>query len=304
VILFDGTSLDSWQTLEKTPAKWKLAGGAMEVSPGAGAIETKTAFGDVQLHVEWASPTPPQGTGQNRGNSGIFLMGVYELQVLDSFKADTYADGQAGSIYGQFPPLFNASRPPGEWQTYDVAFRRPRFDSSGKLLEPARITLIHNGILVQNNEALLGETNWLKWLPYEPRSQGPIQLQDHGHPVRFRNIWLRTLPERPAPTAEDLKRPATIVLSADVLNAFQGEYVMDPKAPDSRTTVKSGGGSLLVRFPYRAIDYIFQPISANTFDMPDTDGRLTFRQDAQGRVTGAVFRIADQERELVKVSGQ
>ena len=302
VILFDGTGLENWQTPEGKPARWKTVDGYMEVSPGAGAIQTKAGFGDVQLHVEWASPNPPEGTGQNRGNSGIFLMGVYELQVLDSFRADTYADGQAGAIYGQCPPLFNASRPPGQWQIFDIAFRRPRFDSSGKLLEPARVTLVHNGILVQNNEELLGQTNWLKWLPYESTgATGPIQLQDHGHPVRFRNIWLRELPERPTPTAKDLERPSPIAVSAGALDRFVSEYVMDPKSPDSRTKVSRDSGHLLVTFPYRAIAYVFEPIAETVFDMPDTDGRLTFQADAQGRVTGAVFKIGDQERVLKRV---
>ena len=177
-------------------------------------IETKSTFGDVQLHVEWAAPIRRRGVGQDRGNSGVFLMGQFEIQVLDSYQADTYADGQAGAIYGQYPPLFNASRPPGEWQTYDIAFRRPRFDGSGKLLEPARITLFHNGILVQNNEEPFGPTSWLEWEPYDASrgDRGPIALQDHDHPVRYRNIWLRELPERPAPTAADLARPKTIPL--------------------------------------------------------------------------------------------
>ena len=140
------------------------------------------------------APDPPAGKGQDRGNSGIFLMGVYEIQVVDSYRADTYADGQAGALYGQYPPLANASRPPGEWQTYEIAFRRPRFGSDGKLLEPARFTVIHNGILVQNNEELWGGTNWLEPAPYENHGdRGPIELQDHGHKVRFRNIWLREL---------------------------------------------------------------------------------------------------------------
>ena len=197
VILFDGTNLDGWQSPEGGAARWKVTGGSFEVAPGTGPIQTKAQFGDVQLHVEWASPSPAAGKGQDRGNSGIFLMGLYELQVLDSYRADTYADGQAGAIYGQFPPLSNASRPPGEWQAYDIAFRRPRFDKDGKLTEPARVTLFHNGILVQNTEELFGQTSWLEGEPYEAHgNRGPIQLQDHGHPVRFRNIWIRDLPER------------------------------------------------------------------------------------------------------------
>ena len=219
IMLFDGTNLDAWRTPEGGPARWKVTNGFVEIAAGTGPIESKGKFGDVQLHVEWASPSPPAGKGQGRGNSGVFLMGLYEIQVLDSYRADTYADGQAGAIYGQYPPLFNASRPPGEWQTYDVAFRRPRFDKNGKLLEPARVTLIHNGILVQNNEELWGGTNWLESSPYEAHAdRGRIELQDHGHPVRFRNFWVRELPERPMPTAEDRARPTIISLSAAALD--------------------------------------------------------------------------------------
>ena len=227
VILFDGANLDAWRSPEGGPAPWKVSDGFMEVVPGTGPIDTKGKFGDVQLHVEWASPSPAVGKGQNRGNSGIFLMGVYELQVIDSYRADTYADGQAGAIYGQYPPLANASRPPGEWQTYDIAFRRPRFDAGGKLLEPARFTVIYNGILIQNNEELWGGTNWLEPVPYENHGdRGPIELQDHGHKVRFRNIWLRELPERPAPPANYLSERKIISLSTEALDALTGKYVM------------------------------------------------------------------------------
>ena len=208
VVLFDGTSLDAWKTPEGGPAAWSVKDGVLEVVPGAGPIETKGQFGDVQLHVEWAAPDPPAGIGQDRGNSGIFLMGQFEIQVLDSYKADTYADGQAGAIYGQYPPLANAARPPGQWQTYDIAFRRPRFDEAGKLEHPATITVFLNGILVQNNEEPWGPTSWLEPYPYDPSvDRGPIQLQDHSHPVRFRNIWIRDLPERPAATARDVQEP-------------------------------------------------------------------------------------------------
>ena len=193
VILFDGTSLDAWRTPEGTPARWKVSDGFMEVGAGTGLIETRREIlGMCNCGVEWASPNPPVGKGQDRGNSGIFLMGVFELQVIDSYQADTYADGQAGAIYGQYPPLANASRPPGEWQTYDIAFRRPRFDKAGKLLEPARFTLIHNGILIQNNEELWGGTNWLEPAPYDSQAdRGPIELQDHGHKAAVLQIfWL------------------------------------------------------------------------------------------------------------------
>ena len=162
IILFDGTNLDAWKSTEGGAAQWKVMGGFLEVNPGTGPIETKAKFADVQLHIEWAAPNPPVGKGQDRGNSGIFFMGQFEVQVLDSYRADTYADGQAGALYGQYPPLANACRPPGEWQAYEIAFRRPRFDTDGKLIEPARLTVFHNGILIQNNEELWGGTNWLE----------------------------------------------------------------------------------------------------------------------------------------------
>jgi hypothetical protein len=148
----------------------------------------------VQLHVEWAAPSPPSGDGQNRGNSGVFLMGRYEVQVLDSYRNTTYPDGQAAALYGQYPPLVNASRPPGEWQTYDIVFRRPRFDANGKLLSKARVTVFHNGVLVQDAVELTGPTAHHARPAYSAHPDRlPILLQDHGDPVRYRNIWLRNL---------------------------------------------------------------------------------------------------------------
>jgi hypothetical protein len=303
VILFDGTNLDAWKSHSGGPARWKVAGGVMETVPGTGVIETRASYGDIQLHVEWAAPDPPHGVGQDRGNSGIFLMGQFEIQVLDSFKADTYADGQAGAIYGQYPPLFNASRPPGQWQTYDVAFRRPRFDGSGKLLEPARVTLFHNGILVQDNEEPFGPTSWLKWLPYDADrgGRGPIALQDHDHPVRYRNIWLRELPDRPAPTAAELARPQTVVIPPEVLDRYAGQYRLNAKPDAPRATIAREGGHLTISFPFRPQSLVLEPISETQFDMPFTDGRFTFRTDDAGRVTGVHFRIGDGERDMKRV---
>ena len=258
VVLFDGKNLDAWRGNGGKPAGWKVADGAMEVVAGSGAIRTKDQFGDIQLHVEWASPNPAVGKGQDRGNSGIILMGLFELQVLDSYRADTYADGQAGALYGQYPPLLNASRPPGEWQTYDVAFRRPRFDDSGKLLEPARVTLIHNGVVIQNNEELLGQTNWLKWTPYMSHAEkGPIELQDHGHPVKFRNIWLRNLTDRPAPTLQDLKRPEVVAMPEKDLDAFAGQYVM---GSGTKVAITRDGGYLMVKFPFLPLPLTIVPV--------------------------------------------
>jgi hypothetical protein len=161
---------------------------------GTGSLRTARSFGDIQLHIEWRAATPPTASGQNRSNSGVFLMGRYEVQVLDSYQNETYADGQAAALYGQRPPLVNASRPPGEWQTYDIVFRRPRFAADGRVLEPARITLLHNGVLVHDAVAFTGATAHMRAASYEAHEDRlPISLQDHGDPVRFRNIWVREL---------------------------------------------------------------------------------------------------------------
>jgi hypothetical protein len=194
VVLFSGKDLSEWTTAKGAEPGWLVRDGYMEVVKKAGEIRTKRAFGDCQLHVEWASPSPAVGTGQDRGNSGVFLMGVYEVQVLDSYDSKTYADGTASAIYGQYPPLVNASRKPGEWQTYDIVFHRPRFDASGGVVSPARLTVIHNGVLTQDNEELTGPTAHKARPPYKAHPDKQyIALQDHGHPVRFRNIWVREL---------------------------------------------------------------------------------------------------------------
>ncbi|MEZ4698638.1 MAG: DUF1080 domain-containing protein [Rhodothermales bacterium] len=179
---------------EHRPAEWTVGDGFFSVKPGTGGIRTKAGFGDVQLHVEWATPNPPRGEGQDNGNSGVFLMGQYEVQVLNSYGNKTYPDGQASALYGQYPPLVNASRAPGQWQTYDIIFHRPRFAADGSLQSPARFTVIHNGVLTQDNVSLTGATAHHARPPYEAHADAlPIALQDHGHPVRFRNIWLREL---------------------------------------------------------------------------------------------------------------
>ena len=303
IVLFDGSDLHAWRSSDGGPARWKVADHAMETVPGAGPIETRKTFGDIQLHLEWATPSSPSGMGQDRGNSGVFLMGQFEIQVLDSYKADTYADGQAGAIYGQYPPLSNASRAPGEWQSYDIAFRRPRFDAAGNLLEPARVTVFHNGILVQNNEEPFGPTSWLKWLPYKGiGDRGPISLQDHDHPVRYRNIWLRELPERPAPTAEILARPKVISLPAEILDQYTGQYLLNPKPGAPKATIAREGGHLTVSFPFRPEPLTLEAISETEFDMPYTDGRFTFIKDANGRVSSVLFRIGDSERNMKKIA--
>ncbi len=195
IVLFDGKDWSKWVKDDGSgPAMWKAAGAYGEVVKGSGSIKTKQAFGDCQLHVEFAEPNPPVGEDQDRGNSGVFLMDEYEIQVLDSYQNKTYADGSAGSVYGQYPPMVNAMRPPGQWQTYDIIFHGPRFDSAGKLTRPAHITVLHNGVLIQDNVTPTGPTGHHVRPPYVAGpTKKPLGLQDHGHPVRYRNIWIREL---------------------------------------------------------------------------------------------------------------
>lgn len=193
IVLFDGKDLSAWKNETGKAAKWTVREGYAEVN-GTGSILTKDEFGDLQLHVEWASPVEVQGEGQGRGNSGVYFQGRYEVQVLDSFGNRTYPDGQAGAIYKIAAPLANVSRKPGEWQSYDIVFRAPKPAADGKV-EPGSLTVLHNGVLVQDHVPLKGEaTTAAKFSGATP--QGPLMLQDHGNPVRYRNIWLRRLPSR------------------------------------------------------------------------------------------------------------
>jgi len=192
VVLFDGTDLSQWAGKDGE-AKWKVENGYMEVAPGTGGIKTKECFGDCQLHVEWAEPTVIKGESQGRGNSGVFLMGLYEIQVLACYENPTYADGTTGGIYGQYPPLVNACRKPGQWQCYDIIWIAPRFDGE-KLVSPARVTVLQNGLVIHHDQELLGPTQHRTtsgYVPHDPT--GPLELQDHGDLVRFRNIWYRPL---------------------------------------------------------------------------------------------------------------
>lgn len=192
IILFDGTDLSKWKD-GNGPARWKVENGYMEVARNTGSIETRDNIGDCQLHVEFSEPTPAEGHGQERGNSGVIFFGRYEVQVLDSYDNPTYPDGQAAAIYGQYPPLVNASRKPGTWQFYDILFTVPRWED-GKLVKPGYFTVFHNGVAVHNHVELLGNTNHRaapNYVPHPPR--GPLVLQNHGNPVRFRNIWYREL---------------------------------------------------------------------------------------------------------------
>ena len=202
VVLFDGKDLSKWQDGKGGDAPWKVEDGAMVIAPKTGSIQTKDKFRDVQLHIEWMEPKGIEGKSQGRGNSGVLIMGMYELQVLDSHDNQTYADGGAGAIYGQYPPLANPIRPQGQWQAYDVVFHAPTYDGS-KMSKPATITVLFNSVLVQDHMKLLGPVHHKELTKYPDShpEKGPLQLQDHGNPVRFRNIWVRELKDKPvAPT--------------------------------------------------------------------------------------------------------
>lgn len=198
IVLFDGKDLSKWIQMGRgaivvDPPKWKVENGYMEIAPRTGRLVTKEKFGDCQLHVEWMIPKEVQGAGQDRGNSGVELMMRYEIQVLESFENVTYADGQAASIYGQWPPLVNASRPQGEWNVYDIFFEAPKFEGE-KLVKPAYVTVVHNGMMVHHRQEILGAAVHRRVATYRPHgAEEPLSLQDHGHPVRYRNIWVRKL---------------------------------------------------------------------------------------------------------------
>jgi len=194
IVLFSGKDLSEWTNAKGESAKWKTDGNAMTVTKGTGNIQTKKGFGSCQLHIEWQTPTAIEGEGQGRGNSGVFLMGLYEVQVLDSYNNRTYSNGQAASIYKQHIPLVNATKQPGEWQTYDIIFTAPKFNADGGVQAPGYLTVIHNGVLVQDHVELKGETVYIGAPSYKKHADKlPIILQDHGNPVKFRNIWIREL---------------------------------------------------------------------------------------------------------------
>lgn len=192
VVLFDGQELGRWRDAQGGPARWKVADGFAEVN-GTGNVFSRDEFGDCQLHLEWAAPAPPKGDGQGRGNSGVYFQGRYEIQILDSYQSRTYPDGQAGAFYGNAAPLVNASRKPGEWQTYDIIFRAPKLADGGQEVAPGSLTVFHNGVLIQDHVPVRSPTTAAAFGAVARSGKGPLMLQDHGNPVRYRNIWLRPL---------------------------------------------------------------------------------------------------------------
>ena len=276
VVLFDGKDLSQWVSMEGNPTKWTVRDGYMECVKGSGYIRTLRSFGDTQLHVEWATPAKVEGEGQGRGNSGVFLgLDRYEVQVLDSYESRTYADGSAASVYGQYPPLVNACRPPGEWQTYDIVYTAPRFDADGKLLSPTRLTVFHNGVLVQNNVTLTGPTGWIDRAPYAPHPEKqPLSLQDHGNPVRYRNIWARELGKAGKPE---------FTLATSLLDSYAGTYASTRIAREgSQLTAEVGGRKLL----------LFAE-SLTKFFAKTTDVQVEFKPGADGTIGEMVWSVGE-----------
>jgi hypothetical protein len=297
VVLFDGTGVTAWRNAKGDSAGWVVRNGAMEAVPGAGFVYTRQEFGDVQLHIEWAAPTPPKDTGQGRGNSGVFLMGSYELQVLDSYHNDTYPDGQAGAAYGQYPPLVNASLPPGTWQSYDIVFRRPRFDSTGALMSPARMTAFQNGILIQDDVALWGPTDWLQAESYAPGpDRGPIALQDHGNPVRYRNIWVRELPEVPTKAPS---MPVAAAVPDSTLDHLVGRYANGGMV----LVIHRTAAGLLVELPENREQALI-PLSRREYALGYTAATLSVTPGPGGHPAKLTFRMGDTVFDLVPMDGK
>ncbi len=286
IVLFDGTGLDAW-TNNGQPAGWKVESGYMEVTPGGGSIETRQSFGDCQLHVEWAAPHPPKGSGQGCGNSGVYLMKTYEIQVLDSHGNETYSDGQAASLYAQYPPLVNSSLPSGQWQTYDIVFRRPRFDADGNLLTPAIVTLFHNGVLAQDHAELTGPTAWMNRPKYQAHpDQLPLLLQNHGDAVRFRNIWIRELePYAEKERAIQVPVEKAIEMSEEALGRYAGKYEL---SPTSFYRVEKEDGHLVFFMGDSPLTAMY-PASATEFFSKALDARFEFTLGPDGAPEGIAF---------------
>ena len=263
VVLFDGRDLSQWVAMNGQPSKWTVRDAAMECVPGAGYVRTLRSFGDCQLHIEFATPSPASGKSQGRGNSGVFFgMGRYEIQVLDSYQNNTYADGSCGSVYNQFPPLVNASRPPGEWQTYDILWTAPKFAEDGTLVSAPRVTVFHNGVVIQNNVELIGETGWLTRAPFKHHAEKlPIALQDHGNPVRYRNVWVRELQQG---------KPEFYLPDA-TLNRYVGKY--------DGCEVTRRDGTLILH--YEGVDTVLYAESPTHFFSKIVDIQATFDPQAE-----------------------
>jgi Domain of Unknown Function (DUF1080) len=289
VVLFDGKDISQWVAMDGSPTKWVMRDGALECVPGSGYVRTSESFGDCQLHVEWASPIPADGESQGRGNSGVFFgFDRYEVQVLDSYQNQTYADGSAAAVYGQYPPLVNVTLPPGKWQTYDILWTAPRFDADGHLVSKARETIFHNGVLVQNNVELTGPTAWIGRAPYKAHPERlPIALQDHGHPVRFRNVWVRELGS---------PRHKEFMLSDALLDSYVGVYKRGPN-PDDTVTIRRAPDGLLA-LSLAGVSLMMHAESQTRFFALTTDVQCEF--NASDRAT-ALLTVGDHDEHAMKM---
>lgn len=299
VVLFDGSDLSRWRAADGSPAKWIIKDGSLAAVPGGGPVFTREGYGDIQLHVEWAAPTPGRGKGQGRGNSGVFLMSKYEVQVLDSHENVTYTDGQAAAVYGQYPPLVNASRPAGEWQAYDIVFRRPRFRPDGSVAQPARITVFHNGVLVQDNAKIWGPTSWLQHLPYRSHPDRlPLSLQDHGNPVLYRNIWLRELEEEPRPGPDHHQTKPIITMTPPMLDRYVGRYSPDYGLP---VVISREGEALYAAFgvlpPLELLAH-----SKKEFSLRWTAATVMFELGEDGSPESMTFHIGGDARPATRMA--
>ena len=275
-VLFGGKDLAQWVGMDGSPTKWVTRDGYMECVRGSGYVRTLQNFGDCQLHVEWATPVPAHGEGQGRGNSGVFFgLDRYEVQVLDSYDNKTYADGSAAAIYGQYPPLVNACLPPGKWQTYDIIYTAPRFAADGKVLSPVRLTVFHNGVLVQNNVSLTGPTSWLERAPYQPHPEKqPLSLQDHGNPVRFRNIWVRELGK---PGKKEFTFPPAL------LDRYVGRYdTVEVAWEDSQLVARISG-----------VKFLMFAESPTRFFAKTTDVQLEFPSTSSGQADQVTWSVGE-----------
>lgn len=294
IVLFNGNGLGEWCSMEGEKPKWKATNDYMETVGGSGALRTWQAFGDCQLHVEWAAPTPAKGNGQGRGNSGIFLMGQYEIQVLDSYQNDTYADGQASAIYGQYPPLVNANRKPGEWQTYDIIFTRPRFKDSGELKSPAIVTVLLNGVLTQNHTKILGPTNWQNIGEYKKHPDKMfLALQDHSNPVRYRNMWIRELPEG----GHAQKGKKQIALPDNIMQKYVGQYKV---GENGKISVAIKDGQLYIQ-PNNNSWYPLNAHSKTEFSTSILAADVVFELDENGNPLSLIEYMGGGETKGIKL---
>jgi hypothetical protein len=295
IILFDGKDLNQWRSMNGGPANWKIENGLLVAEKGSGGgIRTFQNFGDIQLHVEWVTPNPPDGFGQRRGNNGIQIMGKYEVQILDSYKSATFPDGQAAAIYSQFPPRVNASRPPGNWQTYDIVFRAPLFDVNGYVKRKAIITVFHNGILVHDHVELKGVHSWMGKIKYEAHPEKlPLVLQrEPCTPVKFRSIWIRELNPLPIPKPDTIRE---ISLSHKVLDDYTGTYKMQ----NGRSFYVMRENNHLIIKLYGS-DRLFFASSNVDFFAKDIDFAFRMKLGHDGKAKGMVFRFIDTDVEGIK----